>query len=228
MTISASPLGRAAHPAVLAAGSGKHSAHVTHWADRIGWIIGLLLFVAFVYWLMRQGWQWRRTLQGDVPPLPQAPQETGEPLLETRGRYFGSTTAGQWLDRIVAHGLGTRSPVHLLLTDQGLDVRRTGAPGFFVPVAALRGARLDKAIAGKVLPEGGLLVVTWEHGDRLLDTGLRSDTPAEHRRWADEITRLSAVASGTASGTPTDTPRGGPAAAPAAPAGPHHDKEGAR
>ena len=32
-------------------------------ADRIGWVVGLLLFVALVYWLMRQGWKWRGTLQ---------------------------------------------------------------------------------------------------------------------------------------------------------------------
>ncbi len=35
-----------------------------------------------------------------------------------------------------------------------------------MPAAALRGARLDKGIAGKVLPEGGLLVITWGHGDK--------------------------------------------------------------
>ncbi|WP_063836155.1 PH-like domain-containing protein [Actinacidiphila yeochonensis] len=235
MTISAGHPGvLSAHPAVLAAEGGKHSAHVTHWGDRIGWIIGLLLFVALVYWLMRQGWQWRRTLQSDVPALPQAPQDPGPELLAAEGRYFGTTTAGQWLDRIVAHGLGTRSRVDAVLTEQGLDLRRTAAPGFFVPAAALRGARPDKAIAGKVLPEGGLLVVTWQHGGRLLDTGLRFDDPAEHRRWTDELNRLSpgrADRPGTPSdlsGTPAGTPAGGPAAAPASPAGQHHDKEGAR
>ena len=82
------------------------------------------------------------------------------------GRYHGSTTAGQWLDRIVAHGLGTRSRVELTLTDAGLDVVRPGATDFFVPADALREARLDKGIAGKVLTEGGLLVVTWEHGEQ--------------------------------------------------------------
>ncbi|MFC4032064.1 hypothetical protein ACFO3J_11275 [Streptomyces polygonati] len=179
----------------LAAGAaqaaGKHSAKVTHWTDRIGWIVGLALFVALVYWLMRQGWQWRRTLQGGLPELPQATEETGPPLLEFDGRYHGSTTAGRWLDRIVAHGLGVRSKVHLVLTEQGLDVDRTGAPGFFVPTAALRGARLDKAIAGKVLTEGGLLVVTWEHGGILVDSGFRSERAADHPAWVERLNALS-------------------------------------
>ncbi|MFI0896391.1 hypothetical protein [Streptomyces sp. NPDC020983] len=170
---------------------GKHSAKVTHWGDRIGWIVGLVLFVGLVYWLMRQGWQWRRTLQGGLPALPQAPGATGEVLLRAEGRYHGSTTAGQWLDRIVAHGLGVRSRAGLTLTGQGLDVDRTGAPGFFVPTAALRGARLDKGIAGKVLTEGGLLVVTWEHGGTLIDSGFRLDTAAQHPAWAERITELS-------------------------------------
>ncbi|MEV3860099.1 hypothetical protein AB0J38_38055 [Streptomyces sp. NPDC050095] len=161
----------------------QKSADVTDWPDRIGWIVGLLLFITLVYWLMRQGWKWRSTLQGDLPPLLSAPSEPGPAKLELSGRYHGSTTAGQWLDRIVAHGLGTRSRVELTLTDAGLDVVRPGATDFFVPADALREARLDKGIAGKVLTEGGLLIVTWEHGDKLIDSGFRSDLAAEQADW---------------------------------------------
>nr|WP_202492877.1 hypothetical protein [Streptomyces sp. SID7813] len=165
----------------------KESAEVTDWAARVGWVVGLGLFVALVYWLMREGWKWRGTLQGDLPELPAAPDEPGPAKLSMSGRYHGSTTAGQWLDRIVAHGLGTRSRVELTLTDAGLDVVRPGAADFFVPVAALREARLDKGIAGKVLTEGGLLVVTWAHGDKLIDSGFRSDHAAEHNEWVDTL-----------------------------------------
>ncbi|NBM15387.1 hypothetical protein [Streptomyces sp. GC420] len=168
----------------------QQSAEVTDWAARIAWLAGLLLFVALLYWLMRQGWKWRGALQSDLPALHRAPGALGEPKLTMTGRYHGSTTAGQWLDRIVAHGLGTRSRVELTLTDEGLNVVRPGAADFFVPATALRGARLDKGIAGKVLAEGGLLVVTWEHGDRLIDSGFRSDRAAEHIAWAEAITTL--------------------------------------
>ncbi|MFI2643735.1 hypothetical protein [Streptomyces sp. NPDC018610] len=163
--------------------AGEKSATVTDWGARIGWLVGLALFVALVYWLMREGWKWRGTLQSDLPELPGAPEEPGEARLTMTGRYHGSTTAGQWLDRIVAHGLGTRSRVELTLTDAGLDVVRPGAKDFFVPAERLRGARLDKGIAGKVLTEGGLLIVTWAHGDRLIDSGFRSDRAAEHSAW---------------------------------------------
>ncbi|MFE5818657.1 hypothetical protein [Streptomyces sp. NPDC056479] len=179
---------------LLAAGTGlaaeEKSAEVTDWAARIGWVVGLVLFIALVYWLMREGWKWRGTLQGDLPELPSAPDDPGPARLSMSGRYHGSTTAGQWLDRIVAHGLGTRSRVELTLTDAGLDVVRPGATDFFVPTAQLREARLDKGIAGKVLTEGGLLIVTWAHGERLIDSGFRSDHAAEHNEWVDVINSM--------------------------------------
>ncbi|MBZ6230703.1 hypothetical protein AB0F09_32060 [Streptomyces olivaceus] len=173
-------------PVILLAAE-KESAEVTDWAARVGWVVGLGLFVALVYWLMREGWKWRGTLQSDLPELPGAPDAPGPARLALSGRYHGSTTAGHWLDRIVAHGLGTRSRVELTLTDAGLDVVRPGAADFFVPLAALREARLDKGIAGKVLTEGGLLVVTWAHGGKEIDSGFRSDHAAEHTEWVDTL-----------------------------------------
>ncbi|MEU4500585.1 hypothetical protein [Streptomyces sp. NPDC024089] len=178
----------------------RRSAEVTDWSARISWVVGLIVLIAFVYWLMRQGWKWRGSLQSDLPELAATPEgyADGERLLTLTGRYHASTTAGQWLDRIVAHGLGTRSRVELTLTEQGLDVVRPGAADFFVPAAALREARLDKGIAGKVLPEGGLLIITWAHGDKLIDSGFRSDRSAEHPAWVEAINQLTSTTEGTA------------------------------
>nr|WP_095855796.1 MULTISPECIES: hypothetical protein [unclassified Streptomyces] len=177
-------------PMAASVAAEQKSADVTDWAARIGWLVGLVLFVALVYWLMREGWKWRGTLQSDLPELPTAPEDTGPAKLSMSGRYHGSTTAGQWLDRIVAHGLGTRSRVELTLTDAGLDVVRPGATDFFIPAEALREALLGKGIAGKVLSEGGLLVVTWAHGDKLIDSGFRSDRAAEHTEWVDALNNM--------------------------------------
>ncbi|MDV5144395.1 hypothetical protein R1T08_09090 [Streptomyces sp. SBC-4] len=176
--------------AIAAEAADQKSAEVTDWAGRIGWVAGLLLFVVLVYWLMRQGWKWRGSLQSDLPELPTAPEAPGTAKLTLSGRYHGSTTAGQWLDRIVAHGLGTRSRVELTLTDAGITVVRPGANDFFIPTDALREARLDKGIAGKVLAEGGLLIVTWAHGEKLLDSGFRSDRAAEHTAWVEALNSM--------------------------------------
>ncbi|MGW9246712.1 PH-like domain-containing protein [Streptomyces badius] len=177
----------------------QKSAEVTDWAARIAWVVGLFVFIALVYWLMRQGWKWRANLQSDLPDLPPTPEDFAddETLLTMEGRYHASTTAGQWLDRIVAHGLGTRSRTELTLTARGLDVVRPGAADFFIPAAALREARLDQALAGKVLPEGGLLIITWAHGETLIDSGFRSDRAAEHQAWVDAVNRLTGAPAAT-------------------------------
>ncbi|MFD8088788.1 PH-like domain-containing protein, partial [Streptomyces malaysiensis] len=122
------------------------------------------------------------------PPGPRSSSGgRGPPGFRGSARYHGSTTAGQWLDRIVAHGLGTRSRAELTLTDRGVHVVRPGARDFFIPAAQLRGARLDKGIAGKVLAEGGLLVITWQLGEKLIDSGFRSDHAVEHPAWVDAL-----------------------------------------
>jgi hypothetical protein len=176
--------------ALLAAGS----APVENKGDLAGWVVGLVLFIALLYWLMRQGWKWRATQQSGLPPLvelPRAREDAATAMLEELlGRYHGSTSAGEWLDRIIARDLGVRSLVELNLTEDGLRVVRPAATDFLIPRAALRGARTDKGIAGKVLPEGGLLVVTWEHGGKLIDSGFRSNESAQHGAWVEAINRL--------------------------------------
>ncbi|QMU68755.1 hypothetical protein [Streptacidiphilus sp. P02-A3a] len=175
-TVSGSPLAQA-----------PHSAPVHDVSGYLGWTVGLVIVVGLVYWLMRQGWQWRRTMQSGLPELPVAPGNRTESILELEGRYLGSTTAGNWLDRIVAHHLGDRSLVELTLSAEGLTVVRPASADFFVPVAALRGARTDQRLAGKVVPAGGLLVVTWEHSGTLLDSGFRADHPADHENWVTAV-----------------------------------------
>ncbi|HSA53278.1 MAG TPA: hypothetical protein VLH10_24595 [Yinghuangia sp.] len=172
----------------------KKSAAVSDWGQYLLWTGIFVVLILGTYALMWRAWKKRGRRQADLPAPAAAPAEPGAeepPLLPgLTGRYFGSTTAGDWLDRIVAHGLGTRSTVALTLTAQGLRVDRPAAAGFFVPAADLAGARFEKAAAGKVLPEGGLLVVTWKLGDTLLDSGFRSDHAAEHDAWVDAVNRL--------------------------------------
>ncbi len=158
------------------------------------WSLALAGIVVLAYAGMLRGWR-RRGRRHDLPPLP--PVAAGSPdqplpeaMREGEGRYFGTTTAGAWLDRVVAQGLGTRSRARLVLSASGLDVHRP-AGGFHIPAAAVEGARHDQGIAGKVVPPHGLLVVTWRHGDLRLDSGFRLADSSTHAQWIRAITRVS-------------------------------------
>ncbi len=157
----------------------------------------LLALVLVAYLLMWRGWR-RRGRKHDVPVLVPVPAEPPAEVLATAdARYYGSTVAGDWLDRVVARGLGVRSPARLTLSADGLDVTRS--PGSFrIPRSALRAARHDAGIAGKVLPPHGLLVITWSHGDLTLDTGFRLVVDPDaglrpgalHEDWVRQISSL--------------------------------------
>ena len=145
-------------------------------------VVILLGVVVLVYLAMWRGWR-HRAARHDLLPLVPVPPEADlpEPILAGSARCFGTTTAGDWLDRVVAEGLGARSQCRVNLSTEGLDVVRP-AVSFRIPVAALRGARHDQGIAGKVVPPHGVLVVTWQHGDLTLDTGFRltDESVADH------------------------------------------------
>ena len=152
----------------------------------------LLLAYAGMYF----GWR-RRGRKHDLPALVELPsvKELPPAKLDAAARYFGTTVAGDWLDRVVARGLGARSSCRIRLTDEGLDVVRM-AGSFRIPAAALCGARHDQGIAGKVVPPHGVLVVTWTHGAYVLDTGFRlTEAPGTsigdaHNEWVRKISKL--------------------------------------
>lgn len=138
---------------------------------------GLVVVAA---WLMRRSWNRKAANLSDLPALP-APTGS-EPLLAVEGRYLGSTVAGQWLNRVVAQGLGAPSRALLRVTADGVEVARSGTAEFLIPRQQVSGVRTDRAIAGKAYERDGIVVVTWQHGEHQLDTGFRADSTEEHLR----------------------------------------------
>jgi len=147
------------------------------------WVAGLLvlLVVPLAFGLMWLGWRARARRQGDVAEPPDSPPATGlgEALVEpVEGLYVSTVRAGDWLDRVVVHGLGVRSDAVLHAGTAGLWLDRRGARGVFVPAADVLAVRVETGIAGKYTVGEGLLVVRWRDGEVELDTGFRP------REWA--------------------------------------------
>lgn len=144
----------------------------------------LLVGVVALAWAgMAWGWRRRGARQAilaapDVPPV-----DRGVPRMSAAGLYVGSVMAGQWLDRVVAHGLGARANAEVSVHDDGLLLERDGADAIWVPRANLLAVRRDTGMAGKVTETGGLVVWTWRLGDVELESGLRP-------RYADDATPL--------------------------------------
>ena len=149
----------------------KHSAPVTHVGERILWTVVTLLVLAGIYLLMWRGWKKRQARQADVAPLNEIPEGafTGEGI---EAVYVSSTSEGDWLDRIAVHGLGERSNARVHVAEAGVLIEREPS-AVFIPADAVRGVRLATGMAGKYLRDEGLVVITWQHGDRTLDTGLK-------------------------------------------------------
>jgi hypothetical protein len=161
---------------------------------RAGMVLGCLLLVVLALAGMRLGWRNRGRRQADLPPLPPVPESAGpvsagpesagpELAPALTGLYVGSTVATRWQDRIVAHRLGERAEAVVRLTAAGVLIQRQGSPDIFLPADRLVDARLEPALAGKVVGDGGLLVLRWRHGDRLLDSGIRADDKSGYPAW---------------------------------------------
>ena len=160
-------------------------AQVTNWPIRLALVAAMVAIIAVVLWAMRRGWQARIRRQAD---LGEPADATGEPTADAvPGLYIGTAFAGDWLDRVAAHGLGVRSRARLDFSDRGIAIYRDGAPSLWIPAGQVLLVRVDSGVAGTVRSKDSVVVVTWRLGDRDLDTGFRADDAAGHRTVLDGL-----------------------------------------
>lgn len=177
--------------------------------------VGALVVVsALLLWAMARSWRRKQERSTDVlPDLPLPPADLGAARTEVlEGTYVSSTSAGDWLERVPGHGLGSRSPTQVQVHDAGVTVRRAGATDLFVPAADLVDAHRSGGMTGKYVGGDRLVVLRWRLHDVdaapeaaddaprsvLLDTGL-------HLRHAADRGILTDAVRGIVPGTPTDT-----------------------
>ena len=168
------------------------SAPVTDWGPRILLTVGVLVVIALAVWGMRHGWRARAARQADLPAPPAPPASLLDPGADqgVTGLYVATTTSGDLLDRIVAHGLGHRGRAALSSSDAGVLIRRTGETDVWIPRADLREVRLGSGQAQKAFEAGGLILITWQLGDTDVDTGFRADDPELHIATASAVSAL--------------------------------------
>ncbi|MBM9468233.1 PH-like domain-containing protein [Nakamurella leprariae] len=160
--------------------------------ERVLWTLAMVAVIGLAALALWWGWRNRARRQADIPAPAALPADVGTDtehggiVAPLAGVYVSTTRSGAWQDRVVVHGLGRRAKGDLVLRPDGVLVDRVGEPPLFLPRADLRTVTVSPGIAGKVmgLPEG-IVLLTWQTGDVLLDSGFRSDDPEEQRAWVD-------------------------------------------
>ncbi|GAA4618429.1 transporter [Saccharopolyspora hordei] len=160
--------------------------------ERTLWVLALVALAALVFYGMWRGWHNRARRQAaELPAFPVPPADLGEELRPAAtGMYVGTTKADHWQDRVVVGDIGHRANGSTHLHASGLLVRRTGASDLWIPAESVVDCRLDHKLANKVVPGAGLVVVTWQLGEVLLDTGFRGDDKDVQTEWVEAIRAL--------------------------------------
>lgn len=170
--------------------SGEHSAPVTQWAARLGLTVLILAAFAGICWMMWRGYRHRAARQADLPAPATAPPVAVAEGEGVEGVYASTTTHGDWLDRIAAHGLGLRSNANVTVLGEGVFLAREAASDLFIPAADVVGAELAPGIAGKVTGGEGVVLITWKLGEHTLDTGFHPRAKADRERLVEAVNAL--------------------------------------
>jgi hypothetical protein len=165
----------------------------------------VLIVIVLALFGMWRGWKNKAKRQERIPQPPSIP--TGDVISLTaaiEGTYLASTTADQWLDRIVVHSLGVPSKAFVTVRADGVAVEREGEPDFFVPLPAMTSVRLDRGIAGEVYEAGSVLILSWKLGDAALDSGFRAQKTDDQIALAKAIKTLLEPAPPTTPSAPNE------------------------
>ncbi|MGS0687357.1 PH-like domain-containing protein [Nakamurella sp. GG22] len=137
-------------------------------------LVAVCVLAGYGLWV---GWRHRSARQSDIAAPPPTPDDLGPDLVPPlTGVYISTTAAGSWQDRIVAHGLGRRAAGAARLSVEGVCIERDGEGDIFVPISDLAAVTTAPGIAGKVMGQpDGILIVRWNLGGTLVDSGFRAD-----------------------------------------------------
>ncbi|GAB3541182.1 hypothetical protein GCM10027403_32220 [Arthrobacter tecti] len=153
-------------------------------------VVVSLIAIVVLLGLMALGWRNRLRRQQHIQPPSAAPEDRGAPLYAAVGQYVVTTSGGDWLDRVSAHGLGNKATATAAVYSHGLLFDRSGEREIYIARDSLVGVRLERGMAGKFVEKDGLLVVTWALGDETYDTGFRTRYAADKPQLLAAVTAL--------------------------------------
>jgi hypothetical protein len=151
---------------------------VTAWPQRLLLTGAVVAVTALAIWGMWRSW---RARAGVDLPVRTAPEDFSAEL-QVAGRYLGTAPASDWMQRVVANGMGSPGNAIANLAGPGVLLTREGEPDLFLAADQISGADLGRGVAGQVAEKDGLVLWFWQTGDTALQTGFRPDAPEDVAR----------------------------------------------
>ncbi|MCU1438538.1 MAG: hypothetical protein JWP66_1625 [Naasia sp.] len=152
---------------------------------------------------MAWGWRGRSRSQRHLPAVAPLPADPGVPEVTADALYVATTLRDRPLERIVASGLGMRSPVTVQVFDAGTSLALAGRDAAFLPAERIEGAGRASFTVDKGVEPNGLVVIAWSLGDTAVDTYLRPADPRDAPAIIDAVNRT-ARGSVASTADPTD------------------------
>ena len=145
--------------------------------DRSGLMVVVLGLLVILLALMALGWRARQRRQSTIAAPPPPPADAGAVIAVFPARYVATTISGEPLNRIAVNGLGFRSVATITVTEAGVLIERPGERPWWLEVAGIRAVRRATWTIDRVVESGGLHLIEWDLGNRLVDSYFRIDAP---------------------------------------------------
>ena len=141
-------------------------------------LIVIAIILLSVYGMFR-GWR-KKNRAGLAPIQTAAPHGANAISPKVAARFAGTTTSGNWLDRITNYELGTPRGIDFQVFDQGMFFTDSQEFNLWINKDQITQVRTGRGIAGDVVEKDGMLIITWQLGETHLDTGVRVSRHADH------------------------------------------------
>ena len=149
--------------------------NVTAWPLRLLLTLVVIAVTALAIWGMWRSWHKRA---GVELPLASAPGSfTADTEIE--GRYLGTAPEADWMQRVVANGMGASGNAIANLANSGVLLAREGEPDLFISSDQIAGVEIGRGVAGQVAEKEGIVIWHWQAGDTALQSGFRPNTPED-------------------------------------------------
>lgn len=148
---------------------------VTDWPQRLALTLIVLAVLALVCYGMWRSWHKRSRQTLPVPPVP----ADFRAHIQVAGRYLGTSPADDWMQRVVANGMGAPGRAYANLGAEGVLLTREGESDIFLDAGHITGAQIGRGVAAQVAEKDGIVLWSWTAGDAALSTGFRPDAPED-------------------------------------------------